>query len=327
MCYRDIKRQLGECMKRLATILALLIASPNTSGAQEAAPRSVAPPSREEIKLSEAPIPDYLRANFAALEGVGWKTLPETLKLAKAPVRAGEPLIDIEFQYARTGVIVGEYHSKPILTGSLTIPAGTLVYASSFSSTSPFAKIPFMRGWCAAAYVGPATKAGERGVCFFGQPDAQAVFYPVAKAQSPYAASSMDMRNFHMGPFPQIEERPFPSDLHLHYIIAVAKVANDKITLAIQRGDGVRMSNSLRQIQFNADGMAPLTALGGEFQIKRESDGRASVTLTKPLAPLDTTLHFRAYRTLEGTLVTARGVEYRINGESVEMRAGMSDGD
>jgi hypothetical protein len=115
--------------------------------------------------------------------------------------------------------------------------------------------------------------------------------------------------------------------LHLHYIIAVAKVANDKITLAIQRGDGVRMSNSLRQIQFNADGMAPLTALGGEFQIKRESDGRASVTLTKPLAPLDTTLHFRAYRTLEGTLVTARGVEYRINGESVEMRAGMSDGD
>jgi hypothetical protein len=202
-------------------------------------------------------------------------------------------------------VITSDYHSQRILTGSISIPAGTVVYATVFSGLPVQSALPITPMWCAAGYNGPVTEFGQRGVCFAGGGE-RAVFYPVARAQSPYAAESLDIRNFHIGAFPAIEARPFPSDIELREYVVLDRVRPNGITYHVERGENARRTFLARHDADFQDEVALIQFHGGEFLVSKADDNHVEVVQRGPVQPIDTSLHWRVERTPGGFRMTSQ---------------------
>lgn len=292
--------------------LALLL-SPQAASAQDVvATPAPTDPSFTELAHDDASIPPRMRVLLAQTEGVGARNLPETTELASEPIARGD-LVSVRFEYARTGVIAADYRSRTILTGSVSIPAGTPVYASFFERMGP-TDLPLRGMWCAAAYRGPVTEVGERGICFAGAND-RAVLFPVARAQSPYAVRGFDMRNVHNGGFPQIEERPL--DVELRRYVVVDGVEGSLLNFHIEEGEASRRSIVVAYNHADvSNGGGQFRWEGGRFAFSVGDDGRVSVTQIDPIEVRDSTLHWHVYRAGEDRFVmSANLMRYEIDGE------------
>lgn len=261
--------------------------------------------SAQEIAPDDPSLPADMRMMLRQTEGVGFRLLPDTVEFAQEAVSARQELISVGFEYDVTGTITEDYHSNLILTGNISIPAGTPVYASIFTTNLPNDPMPTKRMWCAAGYNGPVTRMGQRGVCFAGGD--RVVFYPVAQAQDPYAATSMEMNNFHIGPLPHIEPGPLPVELRIYLV--VDGVSNGQIRLHEERGEQSRRSN-MRSLTVDLnDGAGALRWCGGQFTLRADGD-RVQIEQVAPIPPIDTALHWRVERTEDGFAMSANGLRY-----------------
>lgn len=300
-------------MRALWLALALL-ASPQIAAAQNVLMVDPPPPGESgfvELERDDASIPARMQVLLAQTEGVGARNLVETTQLAPDPIAQGD-LVSVQFEYSRTGVFAADYRTRTILTGSISIPAGTPVYSSLFDRMGPN-DLPVRGMWCAAGYDGPVTDVGERGVCFAGAND-RAVFFPVARAQSPYAVRGFDMRNVHSGRFPQIEERPL--EVELRRYVVIDDVAPTRVSYHVEEGEAHRRSIVSYGNVDIVDGAGRLAFEGGRFRLNVDEANHVFATELAPIEVRDSTLHWRVYRHEDGRFVMGGGLmRYEINGE------------
>lgn len=284
------------------SLIAALVAASCLFGASA----SIAQDIGAEISPDDPSLPAEMRLMLSQTEGVGFRLLPDTVALAQGPAAVRQELISVAFEYDVTGTVTEEYHSNLILTGNITIPAGTPVYASIFTTNRPNDPMPTKRMWCAAGYQGPVTRMGQRGVCFAGS-DERVVFYPVAQAQDPYAATSMEMNNFHIGPMPHIEPGPLPVELRIYLVVDA--VSDTQIRLHEERGEQSRRSYMRSLTVDLKDGVGALRWCGGQFALRADGE-HVEIEQTSPILPLDTALHWHVERTQDGFAMSANGLRY-----------------
>lgn len=295
-------------MRRGLIALCCVLALPVLTFAQQ-----VAPEGEVELRQDDPSLPDRMRVMLAQTEGVGRRIIPETVIVAADLMEAGD-LISVQQVYSKTGVITADYRSRSILTGSISIPAGTPIFAEVFTQLAPNG-LPLQGMWCASGYRGPVTDVGERGVCFAGA-NGRAVFWPVARAQSPYAVTSFEMSNFHHGEFPQIELRPLPDDIVVRQYFVVDEVDGSGLRFHTEVGEAHRRTSTRSGViaLTNGEGIVPF--FGGEFRVE-VIDRRVRAIQISPIQPLDTTLHWRVARESDGGFVmTAGPLRYQRNGET-----------
>lgn len=294
--------------------LALKLAlSPQLAAAQSGLMVDPPPPDPGYVELAhdDPSIPARMQVLLAQTQGVGDRNLPETTEIAPEPIATGD-LISVQFEYSRSGAITADYRTRTILTGSISIPAGTPIYASIFQPIAPN-DLPLRGMWCAAGYDGPVTDVGERGVCFAGAND-RAAFFPIARAQSPYAVRSFDMRNVHSGRFPQIEERPLEAELRRY--IVIDSVEPTRVSYHIEEGEAQRRSTARSGNVDIVDGEGVLEFEGGSFTLRVDEANHVSATALEPIEARDTTLNWTVFRDSDGRFVMGGGpYQFEIDGE------------